>query len=65
MLCFQLAQLHGFGYEAILLYNTNSKKKPETHMLVHDGGKAAQFAKTEGGMKYKNLFGNWIKNGRY
>ena len=56
---------HGFGYEAVLIYHTNSQKRPETHLLYHDStdGKAAVFGKSSNGETYRRLFARWIKGG--
>ena len=56
---------HGFGYEAFLVYNTNSTRRAETHLLYHNDadGLAAKFASSSKAQTFKGVFAGWIKKG--
>ena len=61
----QLALFNGYGYEAILIYNTNSGPRAETHLLSHQSetSLAAKFAASERGQQYRHIFGEYILTG--
>ena len=54
---------HGYGYEAITLYQTSGARRPETHALSYSGY-ARRFMASKEGEMFRDVFAEWIKRGK-